>query len=102
MLLFVYGDDHLRVKERSDDLKKKFLEKYDPTGMNVDEFVIGAKTDLEPGKILQAVQASPFLSEKRLVIIRGLVEAVTKAESKPWIAGFERAPDSSVVIFADD
>lgn len=102
MLLFVYGDDHLRVKERSDDLKKKFLEKYDPAGMNVDEFVIGAKADLEPGKILNAVQASPFLAEKRLVIIRGLVESVTKAESKPWIAGFERAPESSVVIFADD
>jgi DNA polymerase-3 subunit delta len=102
MLLFVYGDDHLRVKERADDLKQKFLEKYDPTGMNVDEFVIGAKADLEPGKILQAVQASPFLSEKRLVVIKGLIEAVTKAESKPWIEGFGRVPDSSVVIFFED
>lgn len=102
MLLFVYGDDHLRVKERVDDLKKKFLEKYDPAAMNVDEFVITAKSDLEPGKILNAVQASPFLSEKRLIIITGLVESVTKAEAKPWIAGFERAPESSVVIFSDD
>ncbi|MFA5945748.1 MAG: DNA polymerase III subunit delta [Patescibacteria group bacterium] len=102
MLLFVYGDDHLRVKERADDLKQKFLEKYDPTGMNVDEFVVGTKADLEPGPIMQAVQASPFLSEKRLVVIHNLVEAITKAESKPWIEGFTRTPESSVVIFLDD
>ncbi len=102
MMLFVYGDDHLRVKERTEDLKKKFLDKYDPTGMNVDDFVVKEGSLPDVGDILQATQAAPFLTEKRLVVIRGLVSALKKADAKSWTEGFLRTPSSTVILFSDE
>ncbi len=41
------------------------------------------------------------MSEKRLVIIRGLLDATNKTTGKPWLAALAAIPESSVVIFAD-
>ncbi len=101
MIIFIYGDDALRVKERVADMRQKFVEKFDPTGMNVDEFVVRDGLESERGTVIGAAQASPFLSEKRMVIVRGLVSSMTKAESKLWVEGFLRIPESTILIFAD-
>jgi len=102
MILFVYGDDHLRVKERTEDFKVKFLAKFDPAGMNVDDIAIRSGALPNVGEVLQAVQAAPFLAEKRLVIIRGLVDALKKTDAKAWVEGFLRTPESTVLLFSDD
>lgn len=101
MIIFIYGDDALRVKERAEDMRQKFAEKFDPAGMNVDEFVVRDGPESERGAVIGAAQASPFLSEKRMVVIRGLASSLKKAESKPWIEGFLRVPSSTILIFAD-
>lgn len=101
MIIFIYGDDALRVKERAEDMRQKFAEKFDPAGMNVDEFVVRDGHDAERGTVIGAAQASPFLSEKRMVIIRGLASSLKKAEAKLWIDGFSRVPASTILIFAD-
>lgn len=101
MIIFIYGDDALRVKERAEDMRQKFAEKFDSAGMNVDDFVVRDGLDAERGTIIGAAQASPFLSEKRMVVIRGLVSSMKKAESKPWVEGFSRVPSSTILIFAD-
>lgn len=101
MIIFIYGDDALRVKERAQDMRQKFAEKFDPAGMNVDEFVVKDGLDAERGAVIGAAQASPFLAEKRMVIIRNLVSSLKKAESKPWLEGFSKVPSSTILIFAD-
>jgi len=101
MIIFIYGDDALRVKERALDMRQKFTAKFDSAGMNVDEFVVRDGLDAERGAVIGAAQASPFLSEKRMVIIRGLVSSLKKAEAKPWVEGFSRTPSSTILIFAD-
>jgi len=101
MLIFIYGDDGLRVKERVQDMRQKFAEKFDLTSMNVDEFVVQDGHDTERGAVVGAAQASPFLADKRMVIVRGLVASLKKAESKAWLAGFAKVPDSTVLILAD-
>jgi DNA polymerase-3 subunit delta len=82
-------------------MRQKFAEKFDPAGMNVDEFVVRDGLESERGAVIGAAQASPFLSEKRMVVIRGLVSSLKKAESKPWVEGFSRVPSSTILIFAD-
>jgi DNA polymerase III subunit delta len=101
MIIFIYGDDALRVKERAEDMRVKFAEKFDPTGMNVDVFVIRDSAESTRGDVMGAAQASPFLSEKRMVVVQGLVSSLKKAESKPWVEGFSRVPTSTILIFAD-
>lgn len=101
MIIFIYGDDTLRVKERASEMRQKFADKFDPAGMNVDEFVVKDGLDAERGAVIGAAQASPFLAEKRMVIIRNLVSSLKKAESKPWLEGFSKVPSSTILIFAD-
>lgn len=101
MIIFIYGDDALRVKERALDMRQKFVEKFDPAGMNVDSFVIRDGAELVRGEIIGAAQASPFLGEKRMVIVQGLVSSLKKVDTKPWLEGFSRIPSSTILIFAD-
>lgn len=101
MLIFVYGDDALRVKERVDDMRTKFLEKFDPTGMNVSDVYVRTDADASPGVVFQAVQSTPFLAEKRMVVIRNLLTTVKKADAATWVDGFTRTPDSTIVVFSE-
>ncbi len=99
MLIFVYGDDEFRVAEKVKMMKKAFREKFDPTGLNTVEFPSETRSKIEVGDVLNAVRSLPFLGKKRLVVIRGLVEAMKKPEAKVWIDGFAGTPESTIVIF---
>ena len=102
MILIVYGDDAFRVKERAKEFVAKFQEKHDPTRFNIDELVFGLKSDLNLPRVADAVTASPFLSEKRMVRVDGIFSFVTtKPEAEPWVALFERVPSSTILVLVD-
>lgn len=102
MILVVYGDDAFRVKERAKEFVAKFQEKYDPTRLNIDEIVFGAKSELDLPRIADAITASPFLAEKRMVRIDGIFSLVTtKPEAEPWVAALERVPSSTILVLVD-
>ncbi|MFZ2681729.1 MAG: DNA polymerase III subunit delta [Patescibacteria group bacterium] len=101
MIIFIYGDDALRVKERVAEMRQKFVDKFDVSGMNVDELVSRDGLHVERGAMIGAAQASPFLSEKRMVVIRNLASSLKKAEAKAWVDGFSRTPESTILVFAD-
>lgn len=102
MLIFVYGDDALRVSEKVHEMRDRFLAKFDASGMNLAEFPTPGASDLPFAEILQATQSAPFLSEKRMVIIRGLLDSVKKTEHKQWVDGLHRIPASTIVVLAED
>ena len=97
MLIFVYGDDTFRVREKVQTLKKAFVDKFDQAGMNLEEFPREGEK-LEVGLVFQSIRALPFLGEKRMTIIRGLVEQTKAADAKVWIEGLEKVPESTICI----
>lgn len=98
MLIVVYGEDTFRVQEKVRVLRQAFLEKFDPTGINLSEFPSeGAKLDV--GSILQSACSFPFLAQKRMVIIKGLIDSIKATEKAVWIQGFARIPESTLVVF---
>lgn len=99
MLIFVYGDDGFRVAEKVKTMRKAFAEKFDPTGLNTVEFPSEGRSKIDIGEVMNAVRSMPFLGKKRMVVIRGLVEATKKPEAKVWIEGFAGAPESTIVMF---
>lgn len=102
MILLVYGDDGFRVKERSREFVEKFAEKFDPTRMNIDEFVFAKKDDVNLLRVAEAIAASPFLSAKRMVRVDGIFSMVTtKPDAEPWIAMLERVPESTILVLVD-
>lgn len=99
MLIFIYGDDSFRVQEKVHTLKCAFREKYDPTGLNTAEYPTEKTPKLDPGEVLGSVRSSPFLGERRLVVIRDLIAGVNKSAAGVWIGGLQDTPESSIVIF---
>ncbi len=102
MLLMVYGDDAFRVKERAREFVQKFIEKHDPTKLNVDEIVFGKKDELDLPLVADAVTASPFLAERRMVRIDGILSYVTtKPEAEPWAKVLSSIPESTIAVLVD-
>ena len=99
MLIFVYGDDTFRVQEKVRQLTRAFREKFDPTGLNFAEFPSSSKKGLELGEVMGAVHALPFLGQKRMVVVRDLVDSTKKADMGAWVDGFTKTPDSTIVVF---
>jgi DNA polymerase III subunit delta len=98
MLIFIYGDDSFRIQEKVGQLKRAFREKFDPTGLNLAEFPPGNKK-MEMGEVLGAVRALPFLGQKRMVVVRDLIDATKKGDMDVWVDGFKKAPESTIVVF---
>ena len=79
-------------------MREKFSAGYDQSGMNLAEFP-GQTKKIEIGSVMQSIQSPPFLGEKRLVIVKGLLEDVTtKSKAQPWVEALKRTPESTIVI----
>ena len=69
-----HGDDDLRVEEEVGKLRAK-ISASPNADLNTAEFD-GPQTSV--GELLSAVMAYPFLSDKRLVIVRDLLAWITR------------------------
>lgn len=98
MFLFVYGDDTFRMQEKVSILRKKFEEKFDKNGMNVSVFPAPGKK-LEPAEAFQTLATSPFLGEKRMVILHDIFSSLKKPDINFWQTQLEKVPDSTIVLF---
>lgn len=73
MILFVHGPDHYRSQAYVRKLVDKFRTERDPAGCNVVE--LEATLFKQPGQVMQEILATPFLAEKRLVVIRNFLSS---------------------------
>ncbi|HRH23880.1 MAG TPA: DNA polymerase III subunit delta [Candidatus Magasanikbacteria bacterium] len=72
MVIFLYGKDTFRSRETLHKMIAKFKTDRDPSGYNVVRF--DALTE-KPGLILTELHGSPFLAEKRMVIVEHALES---------------------------
>ncbi len=72
MLIFLYGKDTFRGRECLHKMIAKFKTDRDPSGYNVLRFDALAE---KPGTILTELYNSPFLAEKRMVIVEHSLES---------------------------
>ncbi|MFH1631996.1 MAG: DNA polymerase III subunit delta [bacterium] len=100
MLILVYGKNTFLSQHKVAQMRERFIDKFDASGMNLAEFQVACEK-LPVGDVMQAVQTPPFLAEKRMVIVRGLLSTLKKDDCDPWIDGFNKTPDSTIVILWD-
>ena len=99
MVLTIYGEDTYRAKQKVDEMVARFVEKYDPSHMNVDRFSI---SDTEEGVIMSAVGAPPFLAKRRMIVIAGLAKSITKkADAALWTERLASRGDETIVVLLD-
>lgn len=70
MIIYLSGTDGARIATTCSDMKQKFSRDRDPQGMNLVELRVG---DADDGAIIEQLHAAPFLAEKRMVVLKGLI-----------------------------
>lgn len=98
MVIYIYGEDSYRSRQYLSGQIEKFKTARDPQGYNV--AILDAQKD-EPSKILSEILSSPFLAEKRLIV----VENILSISNKEFLGGLieriedKKIPESNIVIF---
>ena len=85
MNIFLHGSDTFRSRQQLKKMVEKFKVDRDPQGLNV--AILDCAVE-ELGKVLEQVLASPFLAEKRMVVLENLLTATGKKDLQTEI--FER------------
>ncbi len=98
MILFFYGEDTYRLKQKIKELKQKFI---DASLGDTNLSVLDGKTAPYP-EIVRQILAMPFLAKSRLIIIENLIHD-GKPEVKEKIVEFlPKIPASSIVVFMEE
>ena len=100
MFFLIYGTDHFRCQEKIIELKKQFQQKRDQSGLNVVN-LDGAEITFDAFK--QEILTTPFLGEKKLIIIKNLNKNRSK-KINGEILDFLKKNDKSLpnaIIFAE-
>lgn len=70
MIIFLYGPDTFRSRQKLKELKERFIKEIDKSGLNL-EILDGE--NLEAQDFEKAIATFPFLAKKRMVIIENLI-----------------------------
>lgn len=99
MIIFLYGEDTFRSHEQLKKMIQKFKTDRDPQGLNV---TILDCAQEKPNQILEQMLATPFLAEKRMVVIKNLLSATKIVELQETILQKiegKKLPEENVYIF---
>ncbi len=76
MIIYLYGNDPHRINQRKNDMVDKFLRERDPQQMNVVR--LDAANADDAAKVITEMHTSPFLAEKRMVVVNNIITAANK------------------------
>jgi DNA polymerase III subunit delta len=103
MVIFLYGPDGFRAREKMKNLKERFIKEVDKSGLNLMD-LDGA--NLTINDLNKAIATQSFLSNKRMVIIRNIFKAkkAMQTETLEFLKEKEirDGKDDNVVIFLDE
>lgn len=89
-----YGEDRYSSSRKLKFWQENFIKKY---GENAMEVIEGDK--LDPAEFSTNLETLPFLSEKRLVIIKNYLAQAKTEQQKQIATAIERTPDFCLLIF---
>lgn len=72
MILFLHGADTFRSRKQLHEMIAKFRQDRDPQGMNMAHLVAD---EVEQGQMQEQLYASPFLADKRLLVVEKLLQS---------------------------
>lgn len=98
MVIFIYGEDSFRSREYLKEQIEKFKKARDPRGYNV--VVLDGKKETS-NKILSEVLSTPFLAERRMIVITNILSSADKELTQVLMERIkdEKIPESNVVVF---
>ncbi len=114
MLYLLYGPDDFSLKETFEEIKKEL---GDASLLDINTNILDGQR-INPGEMNTIVGAAPFLAEKRLVIVNGLLrrfqsggnagrrrdngQADETGSHREFVAIINRLPQSTVLVLVDE
>jgi DNA polymerase-3 subunit delta len=98
MYFLIYGDDIYRSRKKLAALRDRFCAARDSSGLNERKMRAG---DDSADSLAEVLFASPFLADKKLVVLQGYLQEV-KEDQKKIVEMLEKKPDSTVAIFYEE
>lgn len=98
MILFFYGEDDYRLKQKIKELKQKFI---DASLGDTNLSVLDGKTATYQD-IVRQILAMPFLAKSRLIIIENLIKEAKPEVREKVVEFLPKIPASSVVVFVEE
>ncbi len=98
MIFFLYGQDTYRSRQKSRELKEKFVREVDPSGANL---VVLDGAMMKPEDFRNAVSAMSMFVKKRMVVVERLLESGKKPvqEAVAEYIGHKDFPEDHIVVF---
>ncbi|PIR75854.1 MAG: DNA polymerase III subunit delta [Candidatus Magasanikbacteria bacterium CG_4_9_14_0_2_um_filter_42_11] len=99
MIIFLYGKDTYRSRQYLQKMMDKFCVERDPQGLNL----VRVDCDTTKENIMQQVLASPFLAEKRMVVLEGLLSTKQAAVQEALLSRIEEKaiPQDIILIISE-
>jgi DNA polymerase-3 subunit delta len=97
----LHGEDNLSRDEEIDKLRARFAAGLDPATVEMNTAVFDGKT-AALDEIKSACEAFPFLAERRLVIVKGLVAAMKRDAIKALAEYLPALPDWARLVLVED
>ncbi|MEI6039889.1 MAG: DNA polymerase III subunit delta [Candidatus Berkelbacteria bacterium] len=97
MILFLFGEDTYRLKQKIKDMKEKYIS---ASLGDTNLAVLEGKT-VKADDIIRQALAFPFLAKSRLVIVENLLLEGKKEEQEKIGEFILKVPDTTVLVFAE-
>ncbi len=104
MIIFLFGPDTYRSRQRLKFYEEGFIKKYDPSGFNIVR-LNGEKLSIET--LNQTLVTPPLLAPKRMIIIENLItkNKEVSRETVPLLENLKTGPDEkneNIIIFWEE
>lgn len=98
MILFLYGEDNFRLKQKVKQLKEKFIS----ASLGDTNLAVLDGGTMVFNDIARQILAMPFLSRKRLVIIENLLKKGKKETQEKMGEFLKKIPEEAVVALVEE
>src|SRR6188474_1509189 len=98
MYFLIHGEDGFRARKTLAAMREQFTAKRDATGLNT---VVLRYPGADISDAAEAIFASPFLAEKKMVVLEGFL-AASDADQKTLAEALARKPESTVAVFFEN
>ncbi|MFA6604273.1 MAG: DNA polymerase III subunit delta [Patescibacteria group bacterium] len=99
MRFLIYGEDNFRSRRRLASVRSQFAAQRDPSGLNS---VVLRAADAAWPRVSEALFASPFLAEKKLVILEHFLSAAKAELQTNLVEALTRLPETTNAVFFEE
>lgn len=102
MIIFLYGEDDFRAKNKLSELKAKFLKEVDKSGGSL-EWIDGEKASLR--EINEKSSGGSLLAPKRMIVIENIFRAKDKEllpEVLKYFQAKEKSGNDNIIVFLEN